>query len=314
MSKATSKATRDGFGKALVALGAENKDIVVLDADLCNSTRSEWFEQAYPERFLNVGIAEQNMVGIAAGMALSGKTAFACSFAGFLVNRAHDHIRISVCYNNADVKLVGTHAGIQIGEDGPTNQSITDIASMRSLPHMVVVQPCDVVEAAKAVKAVAAHKGPCYLRLTRNSVETTTDDATPFELGKGVVLRKAKAGADGTIVTFMASGATVPEALHAAEQLGEHVGVVNIHTIKPIDEALIKLCASHGPIVTIEDHSIYGGLGSAVAEVAASIGGIVHRIGITGFAQSGTGAELYDAYGLSAQRIAEQARKLIKKQ
>lgn len=302
------KATRDGFGSAILKIGEDSR-VVVLDADLANSTRSEWFQKKYPDRFFNVGIAEQNMVGIAAGLALSGKIPFACSFASFLAHRALDHIRVSVSYNKTNVKLIATHGGIQIGEDGPTNQSVTDIAAMRALPGMIVLQPADIIETEKAIMAAYKTEGAFYIRLTRNAVPIVTNEHTPFEIGKGIVL------VDGKDCTIFASGATVGEAMKASEMLkaqGISTGVVNIHSIKPIDKELI-IKKSSKPIFTVEDHSIYGGLGSAVTEVVAEHGkSKVTIIGLDSFSESATPSELYEKYGLSANRIAQRIVKEVK--
>lgn len=310
-----SMATRDGFGNAIVKLG-ENPKIVVLDADLCSSTRSEKFGEKYPERYVNVGIAEQNLVGLAVGLAKTGKIPFACSFASFLPNRAHDQIRMSVAYNKANVKLVASHAGLLTGEDGASAQELGDIGTMRTLPGIVIIQPADGTEAELATLAIANHAGPCYLRLTRSKVpgvmkEYYEKEGNTFEIGKGVVLK------EGDDAVIFATGAMMGKALDAANQLQQEkisVAVVNIHTIKPLDEAgILKYAKKTGAVVTAEDHSVIGGLGSAVSELLAE--GLplpVERIGMRdSFGESGKGEELYDRYGMNTQHIVDAVRKVV---
>lgn len=302
-------ATRVAFGEALVELGNRHPDVVVLDADLSKSTMSDGFAQHFPNRFFDVGIAEGNMVGIGAGLALAGKIPFICSFSCFVVGR-FEQIRMSIAYNRANVKVVGTHAGIGIGEDGYSQMAIEDIGLMRTLPNMVVIQPVDAVETRGAVEYVAGHDGPAFLRLTRQKVPDINPPGYAFHFGKGVVLR------EGLDITLVATGAVVGNSLEAAEALaaeGIDAQVINIHTIKPLDEDLIAQAAlSHGKIVTIEDHGVRGGLGSAVAEVVAGLGrGRVHRIGVTDFAESGDTSGLYSKYGLSVEHIVTQARSLL---
>lgn len=303
------KATRVAFGEALVRLGAENPDIVVLDADLSKSTMTEHFAGKYPDRFFDMGIAEGNMVGAGAGMALAGKIPFICSFACFVIGR-FEQIRMSISYSRANVKIVGTHSGIGIGEDGYSQMALEDIALMRSLPNMVVIQPADGVESERAVEYAVRHQGPVFLRLTRQKLDDVNPPDYRFQFGKGVVLRPGKA------VTLMATGGVVGNTLKAAkilEQKGVDAQVVNIHTLKPIDRELItKIALSQGKIVTVEDHGINGGLGSAVAEVVAELGrGRVKRVAVEDFGESGDAEGLYRKYGLSEENIAAKTLGLL---
>jgi len=305
------QATRDAYGLALVELGKENENIVVLDADLSKSTKTCNFKDAYPERFFNMGIAEQNLMGVAAGLAASGKIPFASSFAVFAVGRAYDQIRNSIAYPKLNVKIAATHAGITVGEDGGSHQMIEDIALMRALPNMTVVVPADGVEARQAVLAAAEYKGPVYIRLGRSKVETIFDENYKFRLGKGVVVK------EGGDVALIACGIMVETALKAAEMLAEegiNAAVVNISTIKPIDAALItKVAGETKAVVTCEEHNIIGGLGSAVAEVLAENCPVpMARVGIEDkFGQSGVPDELLKAYGLTAENIVQKAKDVI---
>ncbi len=298
-------ATREAFGKALAELGATNPDIVSLDADLSCTTKSATFAKAFPERFFNMGIAEADLMATAAGLATCGKIPFASTFAVFATCRALDQIRNSICYPMLNVKVVGTHAGPSCGEDGGSHQAVEDIAIMRSLPHMVVVVPADDVEAEKVVHAAADYIGPMYLRFARLASPTIHNEDYEFDLFHGEVMR------DGNDVAIIACGMMVPRALDAAEQLareGINARVVNMHTIKPIDEELVEQCAREcGKIVTIEEASYVGGLGSAVCEVVAERCPVpVKRIGMPDiFGKSGAGAELLDEFGLSAEHIIE---------
>lgn len=303
------KATRVAFGETLVRLGGENPDIVVLDADLSKSTMTEYFAKKYPHRFFDMGIAEGNMVGTGAGMALAGKIPFICSFACFVVGR-FEQIRMSVAYSRANVKIVGTHSGIGIGEDGYSQMALEDIALMRSLPNMAVIQPADAVETERAMEYIVAHQGPVFLRLMRQK----TDDINPpdyqFRFGKGVVLRRGKD------MSLMATGGVVANTLKAADilaQKGVAAQIVNVPTIKPLDRELIAEAAlGHGKIVTVEDHGITGGLGSAVSEVLAELGrGRVKRVAVEDFAESGDPEGLYRKYGLSESNIAAKALELL---
>lgn len=305
------QATRDAYGLALVELGKENENIVVLDADLSKSTKTCNFKDAYPERFFNMGIAEQNLMGVAAGLAAAGKVPFASSFAVFATGRAYDQIRNSIAYPKLNVKIAATHAGVTVGEDGGSHQMLEDIALMRALPNMTVVVPADGVEARLAVLAAAEYKGPVYIRLGRSKIETIFDENYKFRIGKGTVVK------DGTDVTLFACGIMVETALKAAEMLAEEnisAAVVNLSTIKPLDTALIvKMAEQTKACVTCEEHSIIGGLGSAVAETLAENYPIpLERVGIEDkFGQSGLPDELLKAYGLTAEKIAEKAKTAI---
>jgi transketolase len=298
------EATRASFGRALVRVGADQR-IVVLDADLASSTNTKAFAEQYPERFFQLGIAEGNMVGVAAGLALAGKIPFAASFACFLAGR-FEQIRVSVAYNRANVRLVGTHAGIGIGEDGYTQMGLEDVALMRSLPNMAVVQPADAAETEAAVEYLVRHDGPVYLRLTRQKVADVSRPGQRFAFGKGVVLR------EGRDLTIVASGAVVGHALAAADELaaaGIDAAVVNIHTVKPLDGALVEEWGRRtGRILTVEDHGVVGGVGSAVAEALSETGIPVRRHGVRTFGESGTAEALYAKHGLDARGIAEAAR------
>lgn len=300
------KATRESYGAALVEYGAD-ENIIVLDADLSKSTKTEMFKKAYPERFINMGIAEGNMMCVAAGLAASGKTVFASTFAMFAAGRAFEQVRNSIGYTNLNVKIGATHAGISVGEDGASHQCLEDIALMRSIPNMVVINPADDIEARMAVKAAIDHNGPVYMRFGRLAVEDVNGPDYRFELGKGVQL------ADGEDVSLIATGLMVGEALKARELLaadGISARVINIHTIKPIDaEIIVKAAQETGAIVTAEEHYIMGGLGSAVTEVVcASCPVPVKIIGTDRFGKSGKPAELFREYGLTAENIAEKAK------
>jgi transketolase len=303
-------ATREAYGAALVELGKSNPDIVALDADLAGSTKSAMFGKEHPERFFDMGIAEADMIGTAAGLATCGKIPFASSFSVFATGRAFEQIRNSVCNAGLNVKVVGSHAGPSCGEDGSSHQAVEDIAIMRSLPHMMVVVPADDVEAYAATLALAEHVGPAYLRVARLASPTIHDDDYVFELTKGEVLR------EGTDVTVVACGMMVPRALDAADQLVEQgisAQVVNMHTIKPIDVDLLVDCAKKtGKVITVEEGSIVGGLGTAVAEALSERYPVpVRRIGMNDvFGTSGTGNELLDYFGLNAAHIVELAHEL----
>ena len=298
------QATRAAYGEAIAELVQEKKNVVVLDADLAGSTKSGEAKKVCPERHFDMGIAEGNMMAVAAGLAASGKIAYASTFAVFATGRAYDQVRNSICYPNLNVKICATHAGITVGEDGASHQALEDIALMRAIPNMHVFQPCDGPEAKAIVKAVAKIDGPCYVRLGRLAVESVNDPETyTFEYGKGVVMQKGKK------VAIVATGMMVQEALAAAKELDFDPTVVNIHTIKPIDADLIKeLAKTHDAIVTVEEHNVIGGLGGAVAEVLASEKERCpqYMMGVQDtFGQSGTPAELLDHYGLNAKHIKE---------
>lgn len=303
------RATRESYGEALARFGADER-IVVLDADLSKSTKTEVFQKAYPERFINCGIAEGNMMSVAAGLAAAGKIAFASTFAMFAAGRAFEQIRNSIGYPNLNVKIGATHAGISVGEDGATHQCLEDIGLMRTIPNMVILNPADDIEAVACVKAAIEHDGPVYMRFGRLAVEDVNAPDYQFELGKGVEL------AQGRDVTIVATGLMVGEALRARELLTEEgitARVINIHTIKPIDEEiLVKAAKETGAIVTAEEHYIMGGLGSAVCEVTSAKAPVpVKIIGTNCFGASGKPAELFKEYGLTAEHIAEQARAAI---
>ncbi len=302
-------ATRDSYGNALVALGEEHENLVVLDADLAAATKTGIFKKAFPERHIDCGIAEANMTGIAAGMATCGYVPFVSSFAMFAAGRAFEQVRNAIGYPKLNVKIGATHAGISVGEDGATHQCNEDIALMRTIPGMVIINPSDDVEAKAAVKAAYEHVGPCYLRFGRLAVPVINDEATyKFEIGKGVELR------DGKDITIIATGLPVSEALEAAKMLaadGIEAQVINIHTIKPIDEELIVAAAKKtGRIFTVEEHSIIGGLGSAVTEVLAEkCPTKVTRLGVRDvYGESGPAKELLHKYQLDAEGIYHQIK------
>ncbi|ACD22267.1 MULTISPECIES: transketolase family protein [Clostridium] len=305
-------ATREAYGKALVKLSNMNKDVVVLDADLSKSTKTADFKAAAPERFINMGIAEANMMGVASGLSTCGKIPFVSTFAMFAAGRAFEQIRNSICYPKLNVKVCATHAGLTVGEDGASHQSVEDISLMRSIPNMTVINPADAIETEAAILAVAEYKGPCYVRLGRLAVENVNDNANyKFEIGKGVTL------ANGNDVTIVATGIMVKLALEAKEELakdGIDARVINIHTIKPIDsDLLIKAAKETGAIVTAEEHSIIGGLGSAVSEVLCEEMPVpVLKVGIEDtFGESGKPEQLLKAYGLTTEKIVERAKKAI---
>lgn len=306
-----SMATRDAYGKALIELGKINKDVVVLDADLSKSTKTEGFQKEFPVRFFNIGIAEQNLIGCAAGFAASGKIPFASSFAVFATGRAYDQIRNTIGYSQLNVKIAASHAGVTVGEDGGSHQMLEDIALMRAMPGMTVIVPADGTETKQAIFAAAQYKGPVYIRLGRPKVPIIFDENYKFEIGKGIVVK------EGTDVALIATGIMVGEALKAAEQLqnqGVKAAVVNISTIKPIDiETITQIAQTTRAVVTCEEHNIYGGLGSAVAEVLVENCPVpMERIGVKDvFGQSGKPNELMEKYGLTAKDIIEAAKKVI---
>ena len=303
------KATRVSYGEALVKYG-NDENIVVLDADLSKSTKTDTFKKVYPESFINCGIAEADMMCVAAGLAACGKTAFASTFAMFAAGRAFEQVRNSIGYTKLNVKIGATHAGISVGEDGASHQCLEDIALMRTIPGMVVINPADDIEAQLAVKAAIEHDGPVYMRFGRLAVEDVNGEDYKFELGKGVQLK------DGNDVAIIATGLMVQEALKAADMLkadGIDARVINIHTIKPIDEEIITKAAKEtGAIVTAEEHYIMGGLGSAVTEVVcANAPCPVKIIGTDRYGRSGKPNELFKEYGLTAENIVEQAKAAI---
>lgn len=305
-------ATREAYGKALVKLSNLNDRVVVLDADLSKSTKTADFKTAAPERFINMGIAEGNMMGVAAGLATCGKIPFASSFAMFAAGRAFEQIRNSICYPRLNVKVCATHAGLTVGEDGATHQSVEDIALMRAIPNMTIINPVDAVETEAAILAIAEYEGPCYVRLGRLAVETVNDENNyKFEIGKGITL------SEGNDVTIVATGMMVQLALKAKEELskeGINAKIINIHTIKPIDcELLVKAAKETVAIVTAEEHSIVGGLGSAVSEVVTEEFPVpVVKVGIKDtFGESGKPDQLLEKYGLTVESIVNSAKRAI---
>jgi len=308
------KATRVAFGEALLRVAAKNDRVVIINADLGKSTNTVKFVEKYPDRSFNVGVAEANMIGIGAGLALEGWIPFICTFATFVAGR-FETIRVSLAYNHANVKIVGTHAGIGIGEDGYSQMALEDIALMRSLPNMSVIQPGDAIETERAVEYIVQHQGPVFLRLTRQKVEDVNPPDYRFEFGKGVIVDAARG--EGRDLTIMATGGTVYNAREAARELrsrGLDVRAVNIHTLKPIDEELVlDSIQRSGRILTVEDHGLRGGLGSAVCEVVAERGeGVVRRIAVRDFGESGDPVALYKKFGLSIDHIVAEAKKLLK--
>lgn len=306
-------ATRVSYGEELVALGAERDDFVVLDADLAAATQTGKFKAAYPDRFYDCGIAEGNMVGVAAGIAAAGHKVFCSTFAMFAAGRAFEQVRNSVGYPHLDVNICATHAGISVGEDGATHQCCEDIALMRSIPGMTVICPADDTEARAAVRAALDYEGPVYMRLGRLAVPVVNDpEGYEFELGRGVVLR------EGSDVSIVATGLMVAEALAAADALAEEgisAEVVNIHTIKPLDEELVRASAKKcGVVVTCEEHSVIGGLGDAVLAALATDPVPVHKIGVNDvFGESGPAKVLLKRYGLDAENIAATVRAALGK-
>ncbi|WP_227761857.1 transketolase family protein [Zhaonella formicivorans] len=302
---------RDGYGHGLLELGKTNPDVVVLDADLAKSTRSDWFAAEFPDRFFDIGIAEQDMLGTAAGLALGGKIPFVTTYGVFVAGRAWDQIRTTVCYADLNVKIAGAHGGISVGPDGATHQALEDIALMRVLPNMRVIVPCDAIEAKKATMAVAVVQGPCYLRFAREATPVFTQEEDYFEIGKANILK------EGSDVTIIACGPIVYEALLAHDRLKEigiSARVINMHTVKPLDrEAVLKAAAETGAVVTAEEHQIFGGLGGAVAELLAQNRPTpMEMVGIKDtFGESGPPEELAVKYGLTAKDIAEAAKKAV---
>jgi transketolase len=307
------KPTRDAFGETLVELGHENENIVVLSGDLEDATRAEYFKKEFPERFFNLGIAEQDVIGTAAGMSMDGLIPFACSFAVFLTNRAYDFLRISVCYNNRNVKVIGSHGGITVGEDGATAQCLEDFAITRVLPNIKVLYPMDAVEMKKATRVIAETGGPVYMRLGRPPFPILTKESDEFVLGKANIMRE---GGDATII---ACGLMVYESLQAAEMLAQEniqVRVLNMHTIKPIDgDAIVQSAQATGALVTAEEHQINGGLGSAVAEVLGRNFPVpIEMVAVNDtFGESGTPEELLKKYHLKDTDIAKAVKKVLQR-
>lgn len=312
MREIMKKATRESFGEALVNLAEQNPEITVLTADLADATKVEWFKNKYPDRFIECGIAEGNMVGMAAGLAACGKIPFAVSFAMFSAGRAFEQVRNSVGYPHLNVKIVGSHAGISVGEDGATHQCCEDIALMRTIPGMVILNPSDHYEMQAAVKAAVEHNGPVYIRLGRLAVESVNNNEDyRFEIGKGITLR------DGDHITVAATGLMVQEALKAADSLKEQgisVRVLDIHTVKPLDgELILKAARETGRIVTVEEHNVVGGLGEAVASFLSETCPVpVTKIGVNDvFGHSGPAVDLLKEFGLSAAHIEETVKKVL---
>jgi transketolase len=313
MSEVKKIATRDSFGNALVEIGKEHDNLIVLDADLAGATKTGIFKNVFPERHIDCGIAEANMMGIAAGLSTCGKVPFASTFAMFAAGRAYEQVRNSIGYPHLNVKIGATHAGISVGEDGATHQCNEDIALMRTIPGMVVINPADDVEARAAVKAAYEYVGPVYLRFGRLAVPVFNDEATyKFEIGKGIVLK------EGKDVTIVATGLCVSNAMEAAEKLAEEgidAEVINIHTIKPLDEELILASAKKtGKVVTVEEHSVIGGLGSAVCDtLSENLPTKTLKIGINDtFGESGPAKELIVKYGLDADSICKKVAEFVK--
>lgn len=312
-SPGESVAIREVYGHTLVELGAENPDIVVLDADLTVSTKTAYFGKAYPERFFTMGVSEQDMIGTAAGLALSGKLPFASTFAMFATGRAWEHVRQSVAFQNTNVKIVATHSGVTVGEDGATHQALEDIALMRVLPNMTVIVPADPVETRQVIRKVAETVGPTYVRLSRIKFPTLFSEDYEFEIGKAHVLR------EGDDVTIFAAGIMVSESLAAAELLandGVSAHVVNVSTIKPLDSAgILDAAVRTGAVVTAEEHNIIGGLGGAISELLSESSPMpVRRIGMRDqYGTSGNGMKLLEYFGLKATNIADAARTLLER-
>lgn len=305
------KPNRDGYGEALLILGESNPDVVVLDADLAMSTRTNWFRDKYPERFFDIGIAEQDMLGTAAGLAMGGKIPFATTYGVFIAGRAWDQIRTTICYANLNVKIGGMHGGISVGPDGATHQALEEIAIMRVLPNMKLIVPCDAIEGRKATLAAAEIDGPVYLRFAREATPVFTKEEDVWEFGKANLLRA------GTDVTVIGCGPILYEALLAADALAEEgisCRVLNMHTIKPLDtEAVLAAAAETGAIVTVEEHQVNAGLGGAVAEVLVKNNPVpVEMVGIMDtFGESGDPDELAVKYGLTHKEIMAAAHKAL---
>lgn len=307
------KSIRSAFGKALAEVGKINPNVVVLDADLACSTQTQIFAKEFPERFFDCGIAEQDMVTTAVGLSTTGKVPFAASFAVFITGRAYDQVRNSICYPNFNVKLVGTHGGVTVGEDGASHEALEDISLMRGLPNMSVFVPADCNECNQIIKYAAEHKGPMYIRVPRSNVCDVYGANYKFDATRANVLQ------DGTDVTIFTNGETVAEAIDASNELakeGYSIGIVSVPVVKPIDSKTIVECAKKSKfVITVENHSIIGGLGSAVCEVLAeNYPTTVHRIGVKDkFGQTGKAEELLDCYGLSAKKLKDSIRHYIDK-
>jgi len=305
------KSIREAFGKKLVELGSGNPDIVVLDADLSCSTQTKFFAKEFPERFFNVGIAEQNLIATASGLSLTGKIAFAATFAMFATGRTYDQIRTSVCYQKANVKIIGTHGGITVGEDGATHQALEDVSLMRGLPNMVVIVPADCNECEQAIEFAAKHNGPVYIRISRNNLPDIYPENYKFNPTKAV---KLKAGSDVTIVSNGDILSEVCKAVNALEEKGINAELISLPVVKPFDvETIVESAKKTGLVVTVENHSIYGGVGSAVCEVLSEkCPTKVIRIGMEDtFGQSGTPKDLLKYYGLDSESVVDRIVEVI---
>jgi transketolase len=306
------KPTRDGFGEGLLELGKTHPNVVALSGDLEDSARAVWFKQQYPERFFSVGIAEQDMIGTAAGLAIAGKIPFACSFSQFVTGKTLEQLRLAVCYQQLNVKIVGSHGGLSGGADGATAEALEEFAHMRTLPHMTVVVPCDALEAKKAALASADYPGPVFLRLGRSPVPVITKEADPFRIGEAVVMRR------GDDVTIAACGVMVSHALQAAEQLAREdiqARVLNVHTIKPLDEAALLAAAKEtGAVVSAEEHTVLGGLGGAIAELLVQRHPVPMRfVGVADrFGTSGDPAALLKAFHLMPEDIVKAVKDVLR--
>lgn len=307
------KPTRDGYGHGVVDAATRNKNVVVLCADLTESTRNAEFKEKFPKQFIQMGVHEQLLASLSAGLALAGKVPFITSYAMFCPGRAWEQVRTNICLNNTNVKIIGSHAGVSVGPDGATHQAIEDIAIMRCIPRMTVIAPCDAIEARKATNAIADMTGPCYVRYAREKSPVFTTDKTPFHIGKAITMR------EGTDVAIIACGPLVYRALQAAEALKKEsieAMVINMHTIKPLDEKAVLAAAKKcGAIVTVEEHQIKGGLGGAVAEyLATSLPTPIEFIGVHDqFGESGKPDELIEFFGMGVTHIAAAARKVLKR-
>src|SRR3989338_2148227 len=311
LKKADKEASRDGFGKGLLKLGKTNKNVVALTADLADSTRVEWFKKEFPDRFIECGVSEQNMAGVAAGLAFTGKIPFACSFSAFNPGRNWEQIRVSIAYSNANVKIIGSHAGITTGEDGATHQALEDIATTRCIPNMIVIVPADSLEATKATIEAAKTNGPVYIRVSRAKVPMFTTEKTPFKIGKAQIFR------EGKDITIIACGIMTYQALLAAEILekeGIDAEVINCHTIKPLDKAeIIKSVKKTKAAVTAEEHQVNGGLFGAISELLSSNNPVpIEPVAVMDtFGESGPADELMKKYGLLADDIVKAVKKVL---
>ncbi len=314
IDKTKKSAIRKAFGKALAEIGELNDKVVVLDADLASSTQTKMFGDKFPDRFFDCGIAEQDMIATAAGLATEGKVAFATSFAMFVTGRTYDQIRNSVCYPDLNVKIVGTHGGVTVGEDGATHQALEDVALMRNVPHMKVVIPADSRECEEVIKYAALHDGPMYIRISRCNVVDIFDDSYHFDINKATVL------SEGNDISLFTNGETLAEALLAAEELkkdGIKVEVVNVSVVKPLDtKTIVESAKKTDLVITVENHSVIGGLGTAVCEALSENYPVrVYRIGVNDeFGQSGKADELLNYYGLDAQSLVKRIKSIYKKE